>query len=137
MASHARLNDVGSLVPPAYHQALKDLGIENTAQLYERLLTNRQRRMMALRLRVAPPEILRWVRAIDLLQIENVGEKVVRLMTACGVETIAKLRAADAAQLAARMKDKNRGSRYIESPPSAEMLRHWIAAAKKIPLRLR
>ncbi len=123
-ASHYLIADVPDVIEKGRHAALKEAGIVNTQQLYERIVRRKGRRSLAAMTRIPVRELAKWARFLDLMQLKGVGPQMVRLMKA------------DAEALQSAMRVANRGGRYSEVVPAAGVVAGWIGAAKQIEARL-
>ena len=136
LAGHYFIADVPDIVPETHHKALAAAGIQTTADLYDHTATLKDRRAFAARTGIPEHDLAEWAKFIDLLQISGVGPKMVRLLNAADIGTLKALQAADAATLSQKMKEANRGNRFSELVPDADVVTGWIAQAKKIAPRL-
>ncbi|MFT7622061.1 MAG: DNA polymerase/3'-5' exonuclease PolX [Myxococcota bacterium] len=130
------LADVPDVIEKQHHEALRKAGIVNSQQLYERIVTRRARRSLATTSAVPVRVLARWSRLLDLMQLSGIGPKMVRLMNAAGINTLKGLQGAQADTLWSAMRVANRGGRYSEVVPSADVLRGWIGNAQKRAVRL-
>lgn len=130
------LDDVPDVIPAEHHPVLKKSGVENTAQLYEQVVSRTARSALAAKTGIDAKTLRSWARFLDLMQLSGIGPKMVRVLNASRVVTLRDLRAAEAADLHNRMRAANRGSRYSEVIPSVETVGEWINAAKRVTPRL-
>lgn len=128
--------DVADVIPREHHAALKAQGVVNTAQLYERIVSRTARRAMATRSAIPIRELARWARFLDLMQLQSLGPKMVRLLNAAGIDTLRDFQKASADGLHPKMRAVNRGGKYSEVVPGVEVLRAWIASSRKVTPRL-
>jgi predicted flap endonuclease-1-like 5' DNA nuclease len=135
-ASHYMLVDVPDVVEAGQHATLAKAGIDNTAALYENVVTRLAREALSKRTGIAEKTLRSWARFLDLMQLSGIGPKMVRLLNAARVVTLRDLRVADAAELHARVRVANRGAKHSEVVPSADILSGWIGAAKRVTPRL-
>ena len=135
-AGHYFIGDVPDVVPEPHHKALAAAGIQTTADLYERIATLKDRRAFASKTGIAERDLADWAKFVDLMQLNGIGPKMVRLLNASEVGTLKALQASDSASLAQKMKDANRGNRFSELVPDADVVRGWIGQARKVALRL-
>jgi len=135
-ASHYLLADVPDVVPKDHHAALRKAGVVNTKQLYERTAARKDRRALAVVSGLPVRELARWARFMDLMQLNGIGPKMVRLLNAAGVRTLRDLKGAVADSLQPKMRAANRGAKYSEIVPSVGVVRGWIGNAAKVKPRL-
>jgi len=136
-ASHYRIVDVPDVIPAEHHDPLKKAGIETTKALYLKGVARKGRRAIARKSGIDPKLVTAWVRFIDLMQLEGIGPKMVRVLNASGVHSLQDFQREEAAGLLLRMKAANRGFRYARVLPDERLLSTWIERAKKTPLRMR
>jgi predicted flap endonuclease-1-like 5' DNA nuclease len=135
-ASHYMIADVPDVIPAARHAALAKQGIENTAQLFERVVTKTARAALAKATGIGDVELTGWARTFDLMQLNGIGPKMVRLLNASGVTTLAAFQKADATALYQTFRSVNVGSKYSEVIPPVDVIAGWIDLSRKVPLRL-
>ncbi len=135
-AGHYLIADVPDVIAKEHHAALRAAGLSDTKQLYERIVARKGRRALAVRTAIPYKQLTSWARQLDLMQINGIGPKMVRLLNAAGVPNLRTFRKAGADALHAAMKAANRGAKYSEVVPSAGVLRGWIRLAASIKPRL-
>jgi len=135
-ASHYMLADVPDVVPVQHHAALLKAGIENSAQLYERAATKAARQSLATATGIDVQTLGAWARFIDIMQLAGPGPKMVRVLNAAGVDSLAAFQKADAVSLVQRMRQANTGNKYSEVLPSSDVVAAWIESARKVKARL-
>ena len=135
-AGHYFIVDVPDVVPEAHHKALAAAGIQTTADLYDRIAKAADRRAFASRTGIPERDLGEWARFIDLMQLSGIGPKMVRLLNAAEVPNLKALQGADPASLSQKMKEANRGNRFSELVPDADVVKGWVGQARKVTLRL-
>lgn len=135
-ASHYLIVDVPDVIPASKHAALAKQGITSSEQLYERVVTRTARASLAKAAGLDAAELASWARFLDLMQLSGIGPKMVRLLNAAGIDSLAAFKKAEPAALYQRFREVNVGARYSEVIPNADILRGWIDAAQKVPTRL-
>lgn len=135
-AGHYLIADVPDVIAAQHHAALQKAGFTDTKQLYEAIAARKSRRAVAKRSGIGLATLTGWAHFLDLMQVNGIGPKMVRLLSAAGVKTLRAFRKSNAAALHARMKAVNAGGKYSEIVPSAGVIAGWLQLANKIPLRL-
>jgi len=130
-ASHYDLVDV-DLVTVQERQALARAGIEATDALLRATATRRGRRALARRTGLTPARVLELARMADLLRIEGIGPRMVRLLTAAGVPDTARLVAQDPEALHRKLVDTNDRLHLAGLVPPADMLAAWMKRAREL-----
>ena len=135
-ASHYLIADVVDVIPAKYHKPLAKEGIRDTRALYGATVTRKARKTLAQRSSIDVRILKEWASFLDVMQIDGVGPKMVRLLRACGVKRLSVFQKANPTALHEKMRGANRGARYSEILPSAEVVRGWINRAKMLPILL-
>lgn len=128
--------DVADVIPTEHHATLRKAGVLNTAQLYERVVKRRSRRSLSIATGIRTRTLSEWARFLDLMQLNGIGPKMVRLLNAAGVETLRDLARADAASLQPKMRAVNGAGRFSEVVPPLGVVRSWIQQAGQVEPRL-
>ena len=137
LASHYRVEDVPDVIPVEHHAALLSAGIATTEALYLRGATPQGRKIIAKKTGIERSTIRAWVQFLDIMQINGIGPKMVRLLNAAGVHGLRDLQKEKAGPLRLRMKAANRGFRYSRVLPDKALIGVWIKRALKTPKRFR
>lgn len=109
---------------------LGQLGIRTVADLVRKGASPRDRRRIAELTGLDQNTILTWVKTADLLRIDGIGENVVELLRASGVDTIADLKRRDPAELHRKMEEINRARSLAGHVPGEEEVARWVEQAK-------
>lgn len=129
LASHYDLASI-DLVEPDKVEALARMGIVTTEDLWKATRTTRQVAKLAASLKVPAKVVRDWGEFCDLLRIEGVGPKVVRVLRLAGVQRLSDLSRQDPERLTARIAQVNRESEILGKLPDVATVRHWIEAAQ-------
>lgn len=132
-ASHYSLSDI-EFVPSKQITALAQMKITSTRTLLEATKGKKQRRDLARKLKVKLSDVRQWTLTCDLLRVRGIGPKMARLLTAANVESIKKLRAQTAGELAKKIKVANDRIKVTENLPGEGHLSNWISQAKSLPV---
>lgn len=135
-AGHYFLKDLNDVVPAKYHAALERQGITNSKQLYEAAAPSRARRTLARKTRVSKKLLRQWATFIDLMQINGIGPKMVRLLNGAGVPNLKQFKKSDPVQLVEKMRLANRGAKYSEIIPGVAVVKAWLKQARTIESKL-
>ncbi|MCA9521543.1 MAG: DUF4332 domain-containing protein [Myxococcales bacterium] len=132
-ASHYSLSDI-EFVPSKQITALAQMKITSTRTLLEITRTKQQRRELAQKLKVKATAVREWALTCDLLRVRGIGPRMAKLLTAANVNSIKKLAAQTAPDLAKKIKIANNRVKVTENPPGEENLSNWITQAKRLPI---
>ena len=135
-AGHYFLKDMPDVVPAKYHPVLERQGIVNSKQLYAASAPSRARRALARKSRIKRKLLGEWATFIDLMQINGIGPKMVRLLNGSGVRTLNEFKKSSAPALVERMRIANRGAKYSEIIPGVAVVRAWLKQARAIESKL-
>lgn len=135
-ASHYRIGDVPDVIQKEYHDRLFTNGVRDTRALYAQIAGKSARRNFAKKSKIMYATLSKWAAFIDLMRIDGVGPKMVRLLNAAKVTTLKTFRSQKAEVLQPRMRAANRGGKYSEVIPKVEVVRGWITGAQSIPVLL-
>ncbi len=127
-ASHYDLGSI-DLVRPDQVEALARLDIATTEDLWAATRTPRQVARLARALKVPRKVVRDWGDFCDLLRIEGVGPKVVRVLRLAGIRRLRDLSRQDPERLTARIAEVNREHEILGKLPDTETVRHWVEAA--------
>lgn len=134
-ASHYFLADI-DLVTGDARTRLEADGIKSTDQLLDRVARKADRAALAKKTGVDAAVLDAVARQVDMLRVRGIGPKMVRLLEAAGVHTVAELRTQAADPLFARVVQVNDERHLSEIVPDASILLGWIDQAKTLPLVL-
>ena len=137
VASHYRIVDVPDVIPVEHHAALASAGVTTTEVLYLKGVTQKGRKALAQKTGIERTVIRSWIQFLDVMQINGIGPKMVRLLNASGVHELRDLQKERAGPLRLRMKAANRGFRYSRVLPDEALVALWITRAQKTPKRFR
>jgi hypothetical protein len=135
-ASHYRIADVPDVIQKEYHQRLSAHGVQDTRALYSLIAGKSARRGFAKKSKIMYATLTKWATFIDLMRVDGIGPKMVRLLHASSVKNLRSFRTESAESLQPRMRKANRGGKYSEVIPGVEVIRGWLVAAQSIPLLL-
>ena len=79
-------------IGPAMTARLKALGIRTTEKLLEASRTAKDRKILAEKLDVDEPTVLRWANLADRMRIKGVREPYAELLKDAGVDTVKELK---------------------------------------------
>jgi len=134
-ASHYYLTDVGWFSTEQMI-SLRDGGIQTTEHLLAATVTADSRKKLATQLSVDEAKVLEMARECELLQINGVGPKVVKLLQAAKVTGLDDLGGRKAAKLLKELVAINAKDKITEKDPSVEMVTYWIDQAKTASVRV-
>lgn len=127
-ASHYDLGSI-DLVSPEQVQVLATLDIATTEDLWKATRTARQVVRLARALKIPRQVVREWGEFCDLLRIEGVGPKVVRVLRLAGIRHLRDLSRQDPERLTPRIADINREHEILGKLPDVATVRHWVEAA--------
>ena len=136
LAAHYFIQDLPDVIAVEYHKAILDTGVKHSGQLYDRITTKKRRAAFARKSGLAREQLVKWARFIDLMQLDGIGPKMVRLLNAAGVETLRDFKKSKAPALYKKIRLVNRGGRYSQVVPGKDVLKAWIKRARRIKNRL-
>jgi predicted flap endonuclease-1-like 5' DNA nuclease len=136
-ASNYALEEIPQAIPAGEAAKLKAQGIGTTFQLLEKGAEPKARKDLSRLTHIAEKTLDGWIQMADILRIKGVGPDVTRLLSACGVRTVAQLKTQEAAKLSDEIMKVNSRQHLSENPPSMEHLQAWIAQAQTLPIVLR
>jgi predicted flap endonuclease-1-like 5' DNA nuclease len=133
-ASTYSIENVAGVIPQADADALKAAGVTTTEVLLEKAGPAKARKELAAATKIDEKKLRAYVDAADLLRVRGVGPKMVRLLGAVKIVTIADLKKQNGAKLAAAL-EKARptlDADLKEKLPDKTTLADWIKQAKKL-----
>ncbi len=128
MSSIAEIEGIG----PQYASKLAAIGIKTTEKLLKEGATAKGRKAIEEKSGIAHKLILEWVNLADLFRIKGVGEEYSDLLEEAGVDTVVELSNRNAENLFAKVIEVNEKKKLVRRPPTADMIKDWIAQAKKL-----
>lgn len=134
-ASHYFLSDI-DLVAAEARTKLGGEGIQSTDQLLDRIAKRVDRQALAKKTGLEVSMLEGAARNVDMLRVRGIGPKMVRLLDAVGVRTIAELQAQSPMDLFTRVVRVNDERHLSEVVPDADILAGWISQAKSLPIVL-
>ena len=123
-------------VPAKLGAALKGMGITNTKQLYDRLLTSADRAVLARNTGCDEQDILRLARLTDLVRIRWVNHTFAGMLLGCGYDTLIKVANADPVQLHADIKKLNDEQGIFKGNIGLNDMKLCIQAAQEVPVEI-
>lgn len=130
-ASHYDLADI-DLVEADGVEKLAALGIDDTRQLLERLLTAEGRQDTALALGVDVARVTVLAQHLELMQITGIGPRAARLLHTAGIKSAADLAKADPAKLLEQLVAVNAEHQFTGVDPDNEVVSDWVAKASSV-----
>ena len=116
-----------------YAKDLRKAGVRSTGDLLKKGGTARGREQLAKASGLSKKLILEWVNHVDLFRIKGVFEEYADLLEEAGVDTVVELAQRNAANLYETIVETNARKKLVRRPPSAKMVKDWVAQAKKLP----
>lgn len=133
-ASTYSIENVHGVIPKDDADALKAAGITTTQVLLEKAATPKARKELAEKTKLDEKKLAQYVDAADLLRVNGIGPKMVRLLGKVKVAKLADLKKQNGAKLAAAMEKArpNLDADLKEKLPDKTTLADWIKQAKKL-----
>ena len=134
LASTYSIENVHGVIPLDDANALKAAGVATTQVLLEKAGMPKERKELAAATKLDEKKLKHYVDAADLLRVNGIGPKMVRLLGKMKVVTIADLKKQNGKKLAAAL-EKARptlDADLKEKLPDKTTLTDWIAQAKKL-----
>ena len=133
-ASTYSIENVHGVIPADDANALKAAGVTTTQVLLEKAGTPKARKELAAATKLDEAKLQQYVNAADLLRVNGIGPKMVRLLGKVKVTTIADLKKQNGKKLAASMEKAKPtlDADLKEKLPDKTTLTDWIAQAKKL-----
>lgn len=130
-ASHYDLTSI-DLMETSQVEALAQLGIATTEDLWKATRTPRQESRLARALKVSKRTIRDWADFCDVLRIEGIGPKVVRVLRLSGIRRVRDLARQDPERLTSRIAEVNKEHEILGKLPDVATVRHWVESAAKL-----
>ena len=118
-------------------KALKKLPARTTHDAGRALAKPSARKKAAKRLGIEKKRLCELAALFDLLRVRGVGPRMALLLRASGVTACPDLAREDPEDLAKRMQEANARVQVANKLPDAEILKHWIGQAAKLPVQYR
>jgi len=115
---------------------LKKIGIINTVQLYDKVITSQHREELADSTGITDQEILKLAKLTDLSRIKWVGVTFARMLYDLGVDTVAKAAKADPVELHARINHICKEKKLYKGKIGLNDIRILVNAANEVPLEI-
>jgi len=115
---------------------LKKSGIENTAQLFEKVITAADRQKLAAQTGSSIGGILELTKLTDLSRIKWVGVAFARMLYDAGVDSVEKAAKADPVELHKTINRLNKEKGYYKGQIGLNDMKIFVNAAKEIPLEI-
>ena len=128
MSSIVEIEGIG----PQYASKLAEIGIKTTEKLLKEGATAKGRKSIEEKSGIAHKLILEWVNLADLFRIKGIGEEYSDLLEEAGVDTVVELSNRNAENLYAKVIEVNEKKKLVRRPPTAGMIKDWIAQVKKL-----
>jgi predicted flap endonuclease-1-like 5' DNA nuclease len=123
-------------IGPKTGEALRKAGIRTVDQLLDAGADKRSRAALAEKTGISEARLLKCVNMADLFRIKGVASQYAELLECAGVDTVKELKHRNAENLAAAMAEVNKAKNLVRRPPSATVVRNWVAQAKELPAKI-
>ena len=134
-ASHYDLPDI-DLLPDSVVLQLAQDKIDNTEELFARLVKKSEREVFAKKYSMNPADVDALAHKLELMQIVGVGPKAASLLMLAGVNNLNALSQADPNALLDALLRVNREQNITGVQPDLTVVRDWIAKSQKIANRI-
>jgi hypothetical protein len=122
------LKDFPGVNPDAV-QKLAQMGIKNTKQLFEQVITPETRAELAAQTQIAESDILELTRLSDMARLKWVGPKFARLLIESEYDTAAKVINANYAELHEALIRTNEEKEIYQGRFGIEDMKSWVTVA--------
>lgn len=123
-------------IGPKTGETLRKAGIRTVDQLLDAGADKRSRAALAEKTGISEARLLKCVNMADLFRINGVASQYAELLECAGVDTVKELKHRNAENLAAAMAEVNKAKNLVRRPPSATVVRNWVAQAKELPAKI-
>lgn len=123
-------------IGPKTGEALRKAGIRTVDQLLDAGADKRSRAALAEKTGISEARLLKCVNMADLFRINGVASQYAELLECAGVDTVKELKHRNAENLATAMAEVNKAKNLVRRPPSATVVRNWVAQAKELPAKI-
>jgi len=120
-------------IGPKLGEALRAAGVTTVDHLLDAGADRRSRRQLADQTGISEARLLKCVNMADLFRINGVASQYAELLECAGVDTVKELQHRNAENLASQMAEVNQEKNLVRRPPSSNVVRDWVAQAKKLP----
>lgn len=117
-------------------EKLEKIGVKNTENLYDKVLTKSDRQKLAKETCLDEKEILELTKLTDLSRIKWVGVTFARMLFDLGIDTTEKASKSDPAELHSRINQLNKEKGIFKGQISLNDIRIFVNAAKEVPLEI-
>ncbi len=115
---------------------LKNIGIKNTAKLYDKVLTKSDRQKLTEATGIADKEILELTKLTDLSRIKWVGVTFARMLYDLKIDTVEKASKSDPVNLHSMINQLNKEKSIYKGQIGLNDIKIFVNAAKEIPLEI-
>ncbi len=113
-------------------QKLREAGINNTDQLFEKGATKQGRKEIAEKTGIPESTILTWINHLDLYRIKGIGSEYADLLEAAGVDTVLELAQRNPKNLYETLVKVNQEKKLVRKLPALSQVINWVEQAKKL-----
>ena len=113
---------------------LENLGIKNTLQLFEKVLTQKQRKELAIQTAIDEQDVLELTQLTDLSCIKWVGGGGARLLFDSGYDTVENVSSTDYEDLYKSLIRINQEQQYTKGKFGLNDMKLCVEAARDVPL---
>jgi uncharacterized protein (UPF0335 family) len=117
-------------------QKLESLGLKNTLQLYDRILTPQSRNEIASQTGISENDILRLAKLTDLCRIRWVNHTFSYVLLEAGYDTAGKVANADHQELYERVKKLNEEREIFKGHIGVHDMKLCVEAARALPFEI-
>jgi hypothetical protein len=121
-------------IPAATIKKLEYDGIKNTQQLYDKVLTRKNRKDLSNRIGVSEKEILKLTKLTDLSSIQWVNSTFARVLYETGYDTVEKVKKVNYETLYKKIKEINKEKSLYKGNIGLNDMKICIEAAKEVSL---
>jgi len=115
---------------------LEDLGIKNTLQLYDRILTPQSRYEISSRTGISESDLLRLAKLTDLCRIRWVGHTFAYVLLEAGYDTAEQVANANHNQLYEQVKELNEEKQIFRGHIGLHDMKLCVEAARELPFEI-
>lgn len=133
--SHYYLTDVDSFEKEKIILLTKNK-IQTTEHFLQASITAEQRRELAQYLNVSEQELTDFALSCELMQIQGIGPRAVRLLKSTGIKNIEQLSKSDVNKLFHDIIDTNKKEKITDKQPTIDLVQYWIDQSKKVPFKI-
>ena len=115
---------------------LKNIGIKNTLQIYDKILTPQSRKQLSNQIEISENEILRLAKLTDLSRIRWVNHTFAYVLLEAGYDTTEKVADADYRELYEKVKKLNEEREIYKAHIGLHDMKLCVEAAKDVSLEI-